>query len=522
MKIGIVNFFSFRPYIENSIYLGKILKEQGHSIFYFECDGSPSICHNILIKKPSIKIIECLKCRAGGLGSYVDSVERVSKYSNIDNQESSPFDENWLLSSRATASRSETKSQLLASDPTTAEDHLKSVKTVYNSSINWLKSNKIDRVICFNGRMDFTRAMLEACNFLNIEIITHDSTWFGNGITISKNSEIIALHKWDKAVEDFIDYPLSEDQLKKSLDIISKRFLKKSLFEWKQYNINTKKVSWPINSVGKRILILPSSRSEFLGTEEFDSEWSDDCLVGFDKVIEELRGYFKEINIVVKAHPIWGMNLFGANGDNPIQHYRDWCLKNGYVFLNPEENASTSDLMKECDVILLNGSSAAFEGIFYKKPIINIAKSVYKSADFIKTVLSSEEIKTVGNYLSSFNWEKGIIRGLRFLYIVSSRIPSLLPQIRALNNTKNKYFHYPGNLLDYLFNDTHQYHDKYCYHSSIFEDKLMTDFSGLNWEDFIDSSKYIESIESEVVINRKLIYRWVDLLRNLQPKGDEK
>ena len=57
MKIGFVNIFSFRPHVQNLVFLAELLEREGHECFFLTCDSDVSMCYNLLIKsknKPQI------------------------------------------------------------------------------------------------------------------------------------------------------------------------------------------------------------------------------------------------------------------------------------------------------------------------------------------------------------------------------------------------------------------------------------------------------------------------------------
>lgn len=531
MNIGFINFFPFRPFVSNTYFLSKQLENHGHSVYYLDCDGTPKVCHNLLIKKDTNKILECIRCKSGGLSSFDARTETIKRYSERKYMPDKADVRKWVLSTRATAFRSETMLQM-ESELFMIDEHIESTSLIFSSVCEWIEANNIGYLICFNGRMDFTRAAIEAAKFMRIRFLTHDSTWFGNGISISKDNLIITPVQWYKANEMFKEQALSRTQLIEASNIIARRFLKKSYLEWKQYNINSNSINWSqvdsnVTKSKKKILILPSSRAEFLGVEDFDSEWSDDSTVGFEQVIDYLKVNFgEEVSVIVKGHPIWDKKVFGLKGTNASSHYGNWSAKSDYHWISSSDNIDTYSLMKESDIILINGSSAALEGVFFQKPIICICKTFYSNAGFVCSVIKKEELEGISSYLENFNAREGVRYALRFIYTVSSRMPWFLDNIRGVKVTDNRYFEINKyDEIDGLLDNTIERFSEKSTDNSLQKEEEYEFIDALlsgKWEDYLQDKDNGLIKPEEFKVQRRLRYRVVDVLRNAFPKGDEK
>ena len=56
-----------------------------------------------------------------------------------------------------------------------------------------------------------------------------------------------------------------------------------------------------------------------------------------------------------------------------INFYKDWCDERGYLYVPPQDDTSTVELMKESDCVILNGSSAGLEAGFLGIPVVLIS-----------------------------------------------------------------------------------------------------------------------------------------------------
>ena len=57
----------------------------------------------------------------------------------------------------------------------------------YERILFQLSENKIDKLIIFNGRMDFTAASIAAAKQLGIEFFTVERSWLGYGLNVTFN-----------------------------------------------------------------------------------------------------------------------------------------------------------------------------------------------------------------------------------------------------------------------------------------------------------------------------------------------
>lgn len=529
MKIGFINFFPYRPFVQNAFYLSTQLKELGHEIHYLSCDGSPKVCHNLLIKKKTNKKIECIKCIIGGFPSYTNKYETINKYSgyklDIDLKDAEVI--KWLSSSRATAYRVETSNQLYTEFQEDIDNHIFSVKKIFKAVYTWIEKNSLDALICFNGRMDFTRAAIEAAKSKKIPFLTHDSTWFGNGITISLNAEVISLNQWNDYNQRFRDKPLKKQQLETAISIISRRFLKTSYLEWKQYNINGKKISWSENVKDGQIkvLVLPSSRSEFLGSDDFNSTWSNDSSTGFLEVCNYLKTITnQDISCIVKGHPLWGQVVFGSSGKNATNHYEKWSEENGFIWLRPEDELDTAYLIQQCDIVLVNGSSAALEAVFYKKPIICITETMYTKANFVYSAICLDDLTGLNQFLNDFDPVEQIRKTLRFIYTASRRIPSFINNIVGETITNNNYYSLQdkNELVEMLVTGNKKPFDGTYDIDENNENNYIDSILKNGWKIYQENNpdNNLEEM-NQVNIKRRKIFRMIDNYRNKTPKGDE-
>lgn len=517
MKIGIISFFAFRPHVSNLAFLGKVLENGGHECSYLMCDKDLESCYNLETKR-NFKTLECTKCKFGSINTYqihkkVDSL----KISNFKSSGEEKFD-NIVQSSVATIFRIENDSGLQDSDTLNVVKRLSiSAEKVYQKTINWIQENNLEAVICFNGRMDLTKASIAACTDINIPFVTTESTWFGNGLLIIPNDSCLSLIEWDRFNEEYKNKPLTLSQAKHAASIISKRILKKSFLEWRQYNLDSKKsIQWDSS---KKVLILPSSRSEFIGNPEFDSGWSDDVTIGYESVIEHLGIPYS--SCILKSHPVWQETIFGVKGEREEKYYRDWSEKREIRFLDSNSKIDAFELISMADIVIINGSTAAIEAGILGKVTICLSPMIYRNAGFCIHVTSKDELKKLNNL--HVDREQIIRRTLRFLYTASRRIPQYVDNVKGIEVTKNEYFGSPSSstLIDIFKTGRLTSFDNEWNRNQSEEDLILDSIENKRWEELANFEIFNYLPEDEIKIEKRLLYRVIDVIRPLFPRGDK-
>ncbi|MGU0873715.1 hypothetical protein ACSEUM_12965 [Pseudomonas aeruginosa] len=172
MNIGFVNMFSFRPHVEHLVFMARLLEGAGHTVKYLTCDAQVSNCYPRAIKGTT-KLKECPRCIIGGVRSYVSSgVETlVGGNASLSIERLDAI----ALSSSCTLNRTESEKEWNEPAVVAVRESLhQPVLLAYQSAVAWIERNQLDAVVCFNGRMDLTRAVTYACEQVGIPYVTHE------------------------------------------------------------------------------------------------------------------------------------------------------------------------------------------------------------------------------------------------------------------------------------------------------------------------------------------------------------
>lgn len=515
MNIGLVNMFSFRPHVEHLMFLGNLLEGDGHTVNYLTCDAQVSNCYPRAIKGTS-KLAECPKCMLGGVRSFVASP--VQSLRGGDATLARSVLDEIALSSSCTSNRTESEKDWNEPAVVAVRESLHApVLLTYQSTVKWITTHQLEAVVCFNGRMDITRAITYACEQMGIPYVTHERTWFGDGLQLIPNANCLSLHALGEMVKEYDDKPLTQAQARLAGKLAGERFLQRNSMEWRLYNQNPEPAPWPLAGKGPRVLVLPSSKNEFAGHAEWKTEWVDNT--------QALDDFFEAFGIVpgqvvVRCHPNWAETIGQAHGDRSLSLYRDWTTARGIHCISSEQKASTYDLIQQADIVVMNGGSSAVEAGVCGKQVICLGPSTYQEAGFVRVFKSREALFQPGA-LTPIDPDVTIRKTLRFLYLRSHRFAQYVDYVRAIETTKYEYFDGadPQRLISMLKTGEMTADDPAYADDEQAEDVVVSALKSKLWGQLADHV-VIRPALKPLKIERRLGLRWIDGVRAKMPRGD--
>ena len=516
MKIGLVNIFAFRPHVEQLFFLSRILQDAGHEVFYLTCDASVGNCYPRELKGSS-KFKECTKCILGGVRSYTKSAVTSVVSTCADELPVAILDE-LALSSSCTLNRTEAETEWNEPKIVQVRESLFApISLTYFSTVRWIEENSLDGVICFNGRMDLTRAVTYACEQLGVSYITHERPWFSEGLHLTPNANCLSLRAVTEMVAEYDDLPLTFEQARIAGKYIGERFLQRNSLEWRLYNKNPDPTAWPLAASGPRVLVLPSSKNEFAGHAEWKSCWTDNT-----QALEDFFEAFsiKSEQVVLRCHPNWAEKIGKVGGERSLNLYREWAKKKSIYCISSEQKASTYDLIQQADIVVLNGGSSAVDAGVCGKQVVCLGPSTYSTAGFVRTFMDKDSMYKESNRVD-LDSEIIMRKTLRFLYVRSHRHPQFVDFVRPIETTRYNYFQ--GADVERLINI-------FRTGKLVADDSTWAaDVSGENMVlEMLKCKKWGELANYEVrgrellplEIKRRPAFRWVDNVRSKLPRGD--
>ncbi|AKE52347.1 capsule biosynthesis protein [Kangiella geojedonensis] len=516
MNVGLVNIYAFRPHVEHLYFLSEVLKKDGHNTHFLTCDATLSSCYPRALKQSS-KVSECSKCILGGVRSYP-----VKQISSIANSYSSTLSNSTLnelaLSSACTLHRTESEDDYdLEEVKQTIKELSKPISVVYESTVDWIQKNQLDAVIVFNGRMDATRAITFACERLSVPFITHERSWFGDGLRLNPGANCLSIRHVDKLVREYDSKPLTFEQSMLAAKHLAQRFLQANKLEWRLYNANPEPAKWPLSSPGKKILVIPSSKNEFAGHPEWKSGWKSNT-----QALEDYMEAFdiKPEQVIVRCHPNWSENIGAVTGEKSQQHYSEWAASRGVHVINSDSKLSTYDLIQQADIVIMNGGSSAVEAGACGKEVVCLGPSPYMSCGFVKTFLNQDDLSS--EWAGKVKTKTEIIQStLRYMYLRARRFPQYVDNVIA--NTTTDYSYYEGAdsrvLIDMFKSEVVEAYDKEFGASDEAELKVVEKVRSKEWREL---TKYEPSIKlgPSINISRKKSLKFIDYVRSKIKRGD--
>lgn len=514
MRIGLVNIYAFRPHVDHLAYLAHLVRAAGHEVRFLTCDANLSLCYPRALKGTS-RLRECTICRAGGIRSF--ERHNVTSLGAAGTGSLTPeMADELVFSSSSTLCRTEADDELHDADVVAVRGTLAAaVQTSYAGAAHWIETEHLDGVICFNGRMDHTRAVTFACQQAGIPFITHERPWFGHGLHLTPNENCLATGALKRIAADYQKHPLTETQARLAGKLIGIRFLQQNELEWRLYNREPDPAPWPTQTDRKRVLIVPSSRSEFAGHADWRTPWNsntdalDNLLDAWDLSADQ---------VVLRCHPNWAEDIGKVGGGRARQQYADWARRRGIFMIAPEDKASTYDLIRQADLIVMNGGSSAVEAGGCGKPVVNLGPSRYQTAGIVQSILGPDDLGE-GQRTIEPDLQRRLT--LRYLYVAAARFPQFVDYVRARSTFEYEFFEgaEPDRLLAMLTTGQLSADDPEIARDTDAEDAVVELLADGSWPQ-LASYEANPAVRTRLKIQRRPAWRWIDSARARFPLGD--
>jgi hypothetical protein len=526
MRIGLTAIYAWRPHVEHLHYLSDLLKGDGHSISFLKCNSDVDKCYAKLLRSDRTDFMNCLRCNLGGINSFeTKGIKSIGDYKTFKDSNAIHYSDKWAYSSASTLGRFEVNSDFESDDFKHLAKSLDDpTKKAYLAACAWIKSENLEAIILFNGRMDLTRGVLEAAKTCGIPFLSLERTWFGDGLQLLPNENCLGLKSINQMMREWRGRPLTKSQAFRASTHIASRWLGKNQKEWRAYNTSPKLTNWPIRNSKYKILLVPGSRNEVWGHPDWDSQWLQHT-DAIDLIIKKLA--LKPNDLLLRCHPNWAEKIGLVDGSRCEQHYVAWAKKRGVQFIPSSSTVSTLSLIEQADAIIVCGGSAALEAGLLGKQVIATTPSIYDQAGFQTDAKSLEDINllSLNIVLPPKNLQQvaeSITRQtLRFLYTMVYRVPQFVDHVRCIDTTNYEYLKGASakKIVDTLMGGQLSADDDSYAENSIGEDEVLELIRLKKWGDLIFLNEKIPNSQRQSV-RRRWLYRWMDGLRNLFPRGD--
>ena len=466
MKIGFASLYPYRPHLKQMAYLASQAKIAGHEAFFLELGPGFENCHAKLDEGYFKKKVASLKIKYAGLNGFL-SGNRDTLSAFVINSDKKRDPSKFLYSARSTVAskygissveglNNENISRLI-------DKNLVTIQDAYAGALAWLEIRKFDLVIGFNGRIDVTNALMQACLDSKTPYFSLERSWTGDGIQLVKNGTPLSLSTMNDVVEKWATKPLKSYQIIQAFSFLAKRFSREAFGEYQQWNsgqefgLIDKNYSW---------LYTPSSIFERVGHPDWAVEWRSD-MEAVEFLLQSRSIHSSQL--IVRGHPQWA--TYSPSSD---QVYSDWCAKIGAKYIESNSKVNTQELIFKSDNIISYGSTSAFEAGIFGKNIFNLSPTFYEKGGFTTNVFSKKGgFDKAETKLS----KKEISRlCLRSLYSINYRYMKLTEEIKAIDN------------FDYVYKAMSQtdFFDKLCEEKDLISNKDFCN-SSLDEDNFLDA-----------------------------------
>lgn len=523
MRIGFASIYSWRPHVEHLYFLATLAREAGQQCFFLTCDGDLPTCYTREIRDYRPGWQECLACRIGGVRSFVGKdVSAIGKLQGADLAPEEVIE--WCRSSASTLGRFESDADFDSPAFSRLVDRLEpATRKTYNAAREWIGREHLDAVCVFNGRMDATRAIIEAARDSNVRFVSLERTWLGDGLQLLPDESCLGLKSIHAMVRQWRERPLTKEQAQAAASYAAARFMRSNQKEWRAYNTQAQAVGWPASGGTHRILLLPSSRNEVWGHEDWQSNWSEPT-AAYDAIIAKLA--LRPADLVLRCHPNWGEKIGKSDGSMPERYYTEWARRHGIHVIESVSTNSTLGLIEQCDAIVVAGGTAALEAGILGKQIILTDPAMYQEAGFATDASSPEHVdhlaltKAMDAVTQVSIGRETARRSLRFCYTMAGRAAQYSRFVKAKSGAHYDYLSGadPHRLIELLRTGLLMPDDdRWASHTGD-EDAVLASIDERNWSELLAVPR--SESESRRTVHRRLPFRPLDRIRDLMPIGD--
>jgi hypothetical protein len=396
-------------------------------------------------------------------------------------------------------------------------------KLTYAAARRWIDRDHLDAVCLFNGRIEATRAVLEAARDAGIPFISLERTWFGDGLQLYPGESCSGLRNVGTAVQEWRNAPLSGGQARRAASHVAARFLRKNQKEWRAYNVAARTVPWPVAESRYKVLLTPSSGNERWGNADWRLEWGSPT-AGYDAVIDHLQ--LRPSDLILRCHPNWGEMIGARDGMSSERYFRDWAAGRGIRVIGSRDPTSTLGLIEQADAIILSGGSAALEAGILGKQVIGLGPSTYHRAGFQSDAFTPSHLAALSLMRDKdeptrrAESESIARQTLRYCYTMAYRLPQFVQYVRSITTTRYEYVEGadPGRLTRALQTNRLEADDSETASTTVGEDEVLNAIREGAWESLMKQSEIPPG--RRLLVRRRPLYRPLDRVRESLPRGD--
>jgi hypothetical protein len=312
---------------------------------------------------------------------------------------------------------------------------------------NFLKKNRIDSAVVFNGRQSITRVALELFQQRGIRVLTTERPEYERGhLNVKPNAHCMSLAPFKALWSTWAQVPLTRASLQATLKWLVQRRYGANL-AWIPYN-----TSWVRNSSlrarlnlsrDKHLLALFTSSMDELAADPERQGPYDSQIEWVREVVDWVRNR-TDVEMVIKVHPNLGGNSYIGKAVDELRTYEEMklTLPRNVRMVMPEDSINAYQLTDEADIGLTFGSTIGLEMAMLGKPVILASRALYEYGSQILTVRAKELLPQIlERCLQPFSRREIQREAFRiaYYYIFVFEVPFPAVQVSGVYEAKANY-----------------------------------------------------------------------------------
>ena len=417
MKIAIISpYATVAPHFETELEIAQRHLDAGDDVEYLACRGGLANCEY----NPEKTVAGCQSCvlrRNNGLGMLEPSEKSSFLESDIFSIEGSTvtkcvgqptgLDVKANFHSLAELKRYELDgfdlgyaalSSLVSitrdPDPDIQVEHQSKLQRIlhaawqtYEGTTQYLQENRPDRVYVFNGRFANMRAVLRACQKLQVDCFVHERGCDMFHYDLFQNHLPHDIEKVKERMRKLWADAVPEEREKIGASWFEERVqrVEKSWYSFVKHQ-EAGRLPEEFDPTQQNVAIFTSSDDEF---ESIGDQWENPIygsqLAGVKAVVSSLQEVAPEIRVFLRVHP----NL--KNTENERKRQTLAMDSPNLTIIGPEAPLDSYALLRAADKVVTFGSSIGIESVYWGTPSILLGPCFYQSLGGTYTPQTHEE-----------------------------------------------------------------------------------------------------------------------------------
>lgn len=263
-----------------------------------------------------------------------------------------------------------------------------SAENIFRSVSARLKACRPDRVYLFNGRLAMQRAVLRACERAGIDYCVHERGCDTNHYSLARQAMPHDIDWVDASIRSCWrcaeGNPARESNAAQWFIDRANRIER----EWYSFTKNQTVGRLPSGWSPDRynVVIFTSSEDEFaaIGDQWSNTIYANQC-EGIERLVADLRAHNPNVHVTIRMHPNQ------ARLDNPQTNALRTMRREHVTVVLPEEKVDSYELLRAASVVVTFGSTIGIEAVYWGKPSVLLAPSLYGNLGAAVRVHSHEE-----------------------------------------------------------------------------------------------------------------------------------